>query len=251
MSYHGFTLFMDRSPGFGSTAYNSRPIQTRFPFGSDAPHLNLAICCNSPVRSTKSNRSHIYVLPTSVSAWFQVLFHSPPGVLFTFPSRYYPLSVTKEYLALGGGPPCFPPDFSCPAVLRIPAWLSNLSPTGLLPSSVPLSNGVRLNSPAIMLVHYPAGISTRGLGCFPFARHYSGNRCSFSSFGYLDVSVHRVPSSLPMCSAVGHTLLRVRGFPIRTSTDRRLFASPRGFSQLATSFFGSWYQGIPHAPSFA
>ena len=23
-----------------------------------------------------------------VSAWFQVLFHSPPGVLFTFPSRY-------------------------------------------------------------------------------------------------------------------------------------------------------------------
>ena len=26
---------------------------------------------------------------------FQVLFHSPPGVLFTFPSRYYSLSVTK------------------------------------------------------------------------------------------------------------------------------------------------------------
>ena len=26
---------------------------------------------------------------------FQVLFHSPPGVLFTFPSRYYTLSVTK------------------------------------------------------------------------------------------------------------------------------------------------------------
>ena len=122
-----------------------RPIQTRFPFGSDAPHLNLAICSNSPVRSTKSNRSHMYVLPTSVSAWFQVLFHSPPGVLFTFPSRYYPLSVTKEYLALGGGPPCFPPDFTCPVVLRIPAGLLVLSSTGLLPSMVPLSNGVRLD----------------------------------------------------------------------------------------------------------
>ena len=24
-----------------------------------------------------------------VSAWFQVLFHSPSGVLFTFPSRYW------------------------------------------------------------------------------------------------------------------------------------------------------------------
>jgi hypothetical protein len=175
---------MDRSPGFGSITYNYRPIQTRFPFGSSAPHLNLAVYNNSPVRSTKSNRSHIYVLPTSVSAWFQVLFHSPPGVLFTFPSRYYPLSVTKEYLALGGGPPCFPPDFTCPAVLWIPTSSSNLSPTGLLPSSVPLSSGVRLDRRAIMLVHNPESISTFGLGSFPFARHYLGNRCSFSSSGY-------------------------------------------------------------------
>src|SRR5699024_2868722 len=29
---------------------------------------------------------------------------SPPGVLFTIPSRYYPLSVTRKYLALPGGP---------------------------------------------------------------------------------------------------------------------------------------------------
>ena len=34
------------------------------------------------------------VLPQFVSTGFQVLFHSPPGVLFTFPSRYYALSVT-------------------------------------------------------------------------------------------------------------------------------------------------------------
>ena len=55
-----------------------------------------------------------------VSIGFQVLFHSPPGVLFTFPSRYYTLSVTRSYLALGDGPPAFPPDFACPVVLRIP-----------------------------------------------------------------------------------------------------------------------------------
>ena len=30
-----------------------------------------------------------------VDTGFQVLFHSPPGVLFTFPSQYYALSVTK------------------------------------------------------------------------------------------------------------------------------------------------------------
>ena len=35
-------------------------------------------------------------LPLLVNAGFQVLFHSPPGVLFTFPSRYYALSVTNR-----------------------------------------------------------------------------------------------------------------------------------------------------------
>ena len=35
------------------------------------------------------------VLPLLVNIGFQVLFHSPPGVLFTFPSRYYTLSVTR------------------------------------------------------------------------------------------------------------------------------------------------------------
>ena len=34
-------------------------------------------------------------LPQLVNTGFQVLFHSPPGVLFTFPSRYCALSVTK------------------------------------------------------------------------------------------------------------------------------------------------------------
>ena len=36
------------------------------------------------------------VLPLLVNTGFQVLFHSPPGVLFTFPSRYYALSVTDR-----------------------------------------------------------------------------------------------------------------------------------------------------------
>ena len=59
-------------------------------------------------------------LPQLVNTGFQVLFHSPPGVLFTFPSQYSALSVTKEYLALRGGPRSFPQGFSCPVVLRIP-----------------------------------------------------------------------------------------------------------------------------------
>ena len=59
------------------------------------------------------------VLCLLVSIRFQVLFHSPPGVLFTFPSRYYTLSVTWSYLALRDGPRSFRQDSSCPAVLWI------------------------------------------------------------------------------------------------------------------------------------
>ena len=38
--------------------------------------------------------------------------------------------------------------------------------------------------------------------------------------------------------------LHHRGFPIRKSADRSLFAAPRSLSQLIASFFGSWCQGI-------
>ena len=117
--YFRFNLDMDRSPGFGSAHTDSGPIQTWFPFGSAPSVLNLASTGNSPDRSTKSTRLHLNVLPQFVNTGFQVLFHSPPGVLFTFPSQYYALSVTKEYLALGGGPPEFPQGSTCLAVLWI------------------------------------------------------------------------------------------------------------------------------------
>ena len=81
---------MDRSPGFGSITYDLiRPVQARFHFGS-VPYLvlNLAIYNNSLDRSTKSTISRLKSLYLLVNIGFQVLFHSPPGVLFTFPSRY-------------------------------------------------------------------------------------------------------------------------------------------------------------------
>ena len=119
--YFHFNLTMGRSPGFGSNTTDFiRPIQTCSRFGSAPLVLNLASIRNSPDRSTKSTRLHLNVLPQLVNTGFQVLFHSPPGVLFTFPSQYYALSVTKEYLALGGGPPDFLQGSTCLAVLWIP-----------------------------------------------------------------------------------------------------------------------------------
>ena len=44
--------------------------------------------------------------------------------------------------------------------------------------------------------------------------------------------------------------MNYRGFPIRKSPDRCLFAAPRGLSQLATSFIGSYCQGIHPALFF-
>jgi hypothetical protein len=80
---------MVRSPGFGSTATNRRPIKTRFPFGSGGQPLNHAGNGNSPAHSSTGTRSGSKIaLPLLVGTRIHVLFHSPPGVLFTFPSRY-------------------------------------------------------------------------------------------------------------------------------------------------------------------
>ena len=100
---------MDRSPGFGSITYDLiRPIQARFHFGS-VPYLvlNLAIYNNSLDRSTKSTTSHLNVLCLLVNTGFQVLFHSPPGVLFTFPSRYCSTIGHQVVFSLMGWSPLF------------------------------------------------------------------------------------------------------------------------------------------------
>ena len=118
--YLHFSLGMARSPGFGSMATDFiRALNTRFPCASGTQYLKLASYYNSPDRSTKSTTPPFNGLCLLVSTRFQVLFHSPPGVLFTVPSQYYSLSVTREYLGLEGGPPDFPRDSSCPAVLWI------------------------------------------------------------------------------------------------------------------------------------
>ena len=129
---------MVRSLGFGSITYDlSRPLQTRFPFGS-IPYIvfNLAIYNNSPDRSTKSTRSHFNVLSVLVSTRFQVLFHSPPGVLFTFPSRYFSTIGHQVVFSLMGWSPLFHTRFHVPRITLDTIMLTRLSHTGLSPSMV-------------------------------------------------------------------------------------------------------------------
>ena len=118
---------------------------------------------------------------------FQVLFHSPPGVLFTFPSRYWFTIGGKECLALGGGPPEFPQGFSGPAVLGNATGALPPFPTGLSPSLAGRSSPVQIKKGFLTPcpVHRPSCSVPRprpgnagelfhqiGLGFFPFARRY-------------------------------------------------------------------------------
>ena len=97
-------------------------------------------------------------------------------------------------------------------------------------------------------VHTPVCTHT-GLGSSGFARRYSRNRCFL-----LFLSLLRCFSSggsPPYVMYWRMDTTYVVGFPIQISPDQWIFAPPRSFSQLITSFIGSQCQGIHPALFFA
>ena len=88
-SYPRFTLPMARSLRFGSRARDCNAL-FGLAFATAAPHgLTSPRTTNSQAHSSKGTPSpQLRRLRRIVGTRFQVLFHSPPGVLFTFPSRY-------------------------------------------------------------------------------------------------------------------------------------------------------------------
>ena len=123
----------------------------------------------------------------------------------------------------------------------------HFSPTGLSPSMDRLSSTIRLRSESSCRVPRPLKCrNTSGLGCFRFARRYSGNRVFFLFLRVLRWFTSTSLLLLPMYSEADNPPFDELGFPIRTSSDLRLLAASRGFSQLATSFIVSPRQGIHH-----
>ena len=106
------------------------------------------------------------------------------------------------------------------------------------------SHAVRLTFVVLNAVRNPERIAPLGLASSAFARHYSQNlgwflflallRC-FSSGGSPHIPIYSVYDTW--------TWLHV-DCSIRISADHIVLANPRSFSQLTTSFFGSWCQGI-------
>ena len=88
-SYRRFNLAMGRSLRFGSRSRHCNAL-FRLAFATASPHgLTSRRNTNSQAHSSKGTPSQKQsLLRRFVGTRFQVLFHSPPGVLFTFPSRY-------------------------------------------------------------------------------------------------------------------------------------------------------------------
>ncbi len=123
-------------PVSGLLHATSRTFHPRFPFGFVPSVLNLAAYNNSPDRSTKSTTSHLNVLCVLVNIRFQVLFHSPPGVLFTFPSQYFSTIGHQVVFRLGGWSPLLLTGFHVPADTPDTVHSSRFTSTGLSPSLV-------------------------------------------------------------------------------------------------------------------
>ena len=73
-------------------------------------------------------------LPQFVGTGFQVLFHSPPGVLFTFPSRYCSSIGHQVVFRVGGWSPRLPTGFHVSRGTLDSTSQLPLSDTGLSPA---------------------------------------------------------------------------------------------------------------------
>ena len=142
-----------------------------------------------------------------------------------------------------GGPSCFPPDFSCPAVL----WC-RLAVFGFRVRAFhPLWR--RFPTP----FYYPTSMRSADpqpqRACslvWPLSLSLAATQeidVSFSSYGYLDVSVPRVPLVTLCIYVTIHTHYRMWVSPFG-NLRVRICASNRSLSQLITSFIGSQCQGI-------
>jgi hypothetical protein len=123
--YPTFILAGRRSRGFASAAPDLTPrLRLGFPSAPRQSRLASPVTASRRIIMQKA-RDHPFPvrgigLSPLVGVWFQVQCPPLVGVLPIVRSRYSVLSVAGEYLALGDGPPRFPPTSTCWAVLRIP-----------------------------------------------------------------------------------------------------------------------------------
>ena len=174
--YRTFTLAMGSSRGFGSARCHTTP-------SSDSLSLRLRASTPLTQRDTEQlagsffNRHAVTPLAGCSDCSWAHGFR-----IFASPSRgAFHLSLTvlfaigrRGYLALEGGPPGFPRDSSCPAVLRCPtngagssSAYGTLTPSGRPSQAVRLDAGLLLRRAVrgpLRWVLQPPASNARGLG---------------------------------------------------------------------------------------
>ena len=198
--YYRFTVLMDRSPGFGSNTNDSFALfRLGFPTAPQLNYLTLPLTL-TPWTIKQKVRHQIRRSSDRLQAYgFRFYFTLLSEYFSTFPHGTGTLSVVCEYLALEDGPPRFNQNFSCSDLLRNAIQLVNISCTGASPSMPQLPNYfhyvfksviMRPTTPPILLLMVQAAPRSLATTC--------GISFDFFSFGYLDVSVHRV-SFIQLC----------------------------------------------------
>jgi len=192
---------------------------------------------------------------------FRFSFTPLAGVLFTVPSRYWFPIGRSRYLALGGGPPRFPPDSACPAVLT---QTLHVAPPAVAYGALTRSGRPFQQRSADGWIPQREG-STAPSKCsvLPPPRHRR-SACSPRWFGLLPVRSPllgesslflRVLRCFSSPSARGH-LARARPVAGRVAPFGVPWIAgcqhlPRAFRRVAASFIGRDRQGIHRAPIFA
>ena len=161
-------------PASGLSPPTQRAVRTRFRFGSG---MALAL----PARTTRrlimqKARSHPRGLLQLEGAWVQVLFHSPRGVLFTFPSRYWFAIGRWLVFSLGGWALRIQAGFHVSRPTWDPGGSRRASRRGLSPAMARLSR--RSRSPCFDRdpVPQPRGTGPPVWAISAFARRYLRNR---------------------------------------------------------------------------
>ena len=185
---------------------------------------------------------------------FRFFFTPLTGVLFAFPSRYFCTIGRISYLALDRGRPGFQQGFSCPAVLRYRLRSLHHFAYGDFTLSVRLSQNLSaimkfsITPPRLNALTALQPRSIERFRLFQFRSPLLSESLLISLPWVLRwFSSPSFASSTYVFSGriIGSLLL---GYPIRLSTDQRMLAPPRRFSQLTTAFFASIRQGIHRKP---
>ena len=202
-----------------------------------------------------------------VGTRFQVLFHSPPGVLFTFPSRYLSAIGHQGVFRLNGWSRQIHSEFHGLAA----TWGDAKESTGFrlqgfhllcrdiqslrLTTLIFYSLLVRQNQPdgptTPRTQRLPA-VTRAWFGLFRFRSPLLSESLLFSL--PVGTEMFHFPTFPPTALCVqaevtGHDSSWVSPFGHPRITAR--LPTPRGLSQAPTSFIGSWCQGIHHVPLVA